>query len=159
MASRRSGSARAGARTSLTKAMLLPMDAASARARSLTHHLALDSWRRGHGNGSLVNELIRATYLTWFLQRAGYGNEPLELFKIAEHTVEATLMLAHETGHDDAWSLDDDALPAFQSLLALHDVQLATVPLHRFEGAERQLLAFLRGATRSPIPTPELTTS
>jgi hypothetical protein len=28
---------------------------------------------------------------------------------------------------------------------------MATVPLHRYDDAERSLLAFLRGAARSPI--------
>ena len=54
--------------------------------------------RSGHGNGHLVNELMRTVYLSWFLQRAGYGNYPVEQFKIAECAVEATLAHAQETG-------------------------------------------------------------
>lgn len=128
------------------------MDAASARERSLSYHLALDCWRRGHGNGRVVNELIRVTYVAWFLQRAGYGDEPVELFKIVECVAEATMVQAHDSGQHEAWTLGEDSLFAFKRLLALHDSQLATAPRHQFEAAERQLLAFLRGTARSPIP-------
>ncbi|WP_246279326.1 hypothetical protein [Paraburkholderia ultramafica] len=130
------------------------MRATSVRERSLSYHLALDCWRRGHGNGHAINELIRATYMAWFLQRAGYGNEPVELFKTAEYVAEITLAHAHESGQDEAWTLDVHALAAFERLLALHDVQLATAPMHEFDAAERHLLTFLRGTARSPIPMP-----
>ncbi|CAE6792900.1 hypothetical protein R70006_04929 [Paraburkholderia domus] len=156
MASKRNGAARATKRVPLTKVQLLPMDVASAREQSLSYHLALDSWRRGHGNGRLVNELMRVTYIAWFLQQAGYGSEPVELFKLAEYAAEITLAQAHNAGQTDAWTLDEDALPAFKSLLALHDAQLATVPLHRFDDAKRQLMAFLHDSARSPIPVPDL---
>lgn len=130
------------------------MTEAASRARSLTHHVALDCWRRGHGNGRLVNELIRVTYMAWFLQRAGYGEEPLELFKAAERIAEVTLMKAHESGHEEGWPLDAEAVSIFTGLLALHDAQLGSAPLHQFENAERHLLTFLQGAERSPIPAP-----
>ena len=59
------------------------MDLASASERSLSCHLALVACRDGHGNSHLVNELMRAVYLSWYLQRAGYGNQLVEQFKIA----------------------------------------------------------------------------
>ncbi|WP_241975148.1 hypothetical protein [Paraburkholderia sp. BL17N1] len=142
------------ARRPLTKTKLLPMSAALARERSLSYHVALDCWRRGHGNGRIVNELTRATYMAWFLQCAGYGGKPVELFKAAECVGEITLMQAHESGRQDGWSLDDDCVSTFTALLALHDAQLRTAPLHQYEGAERRLLAFLQGPERSPIPAP-----
>jgi hypothetical protein len=125
------------------------MTSASVRGRSLTYHLALAACRSGRANESLLNELIRATYLAWFLQGAGYGEEPNEIFKAAEYAVEITLANAHETG---AYVLDNDALPIFETLLTLHDAQLARAPLHKVIGAERQLWAFLRGTAQSPIP-------
>jgi hypothetical protein len=82
----------------MTKALLLPMDRASASEQSLANHLALVACRSGHGNGHLVNELMRAVYLSWFLRRAGYGTVPVEQFKIAECAVEATLSHAHGCG-------------------------------------------------------------
>lgn len=142
------------ARRPLTKEKLLPMTGASARERSLSYHVALDCWRRGHGNGRLVNELIRATYMAWFLQRAGFGDAPVELFKAAECIAEIALLRAHDSGQQEDWSLDEDSVSTFTTLLALHDAQLRTAPVHHFEKAERLLLAFLRGTERSPIPAP-----
>ncbi|MGF6265436.1 hypothetical protein OKW49_006429 [Paraburkholderia youngii] len=82
------------ARRPLTKTKLLPMSAAVARDRSLSYHVALDGWRRGHGNRRIVNELTRANYMAWFLRCAGYGDAPVELFKAAECVGELTLMKA-----------------------------------------------------------------
>jgi hypothetical protein len=66
------------------------MDRASASSQSLSVHLALAACRNGHGNSHLVNKLMRAVYLSWFLQRAGYGTCPEEQLKVAECAVEVT---------------------------------------------------------------------
>jgi hypothetical protein len=129
--------------------MLLAMDQASVREQSLTSHLALVACRDGHGNGHLFNELMRTVYLAWFLQQDGYGSEPVGRFKTAEYAVEAALKLAHAANR---WVLAEDAVPVFESLLALHDAQLATVPLHKIISAERRLRQFLAGTARSPVP-------
>ncbi|PRX24023.1 hypothetical protein B0G75_12466 [Paraburkholderia sp. BL18I3N2] len=129
--------------------MLLPMDQASVREQSLTSHLALVACRDGHGNGHLFNELMRTVYLAWFLQEDGYGNEPVRRFKTAEHAVEAALELAHAANE---WVLAKDAVPIFESLLALRDAQLATAPLHKIISAERRLRQFLAGTASSPVP-------
>ncbi|MCC8397346.1 hypothetical protein LJ656_32765 [Paraburkholderia sp. MMS20-SJTR3] len=142
------------ARKPLTKTMLLPMNAALARDSSLSYHVALDGWRRGHGNRRIVNELTRATYMAWFLQSAGYGDAPNELFQAAECVGELALMQAHESGEEEGWSLDDESVSIFTGILALHDDQLRIAPLHQYENAERRLLAFLHGPERSPIPAP-----
>jgi hypothetical protein len=88
-------------------------------------------------------------YLSWFLQRAGYGTCPNEHFKIAEYAVEATLAQAHDTGE---WQLPADTIEDFETLLALYDSQLASAPLHAVLEAEQRLGAFLAGTSRSPIP-------
>jgi hypothetical protein len=142
------------ARRPLTKTKLLPMNAALARDRSLSCHVALDGWRRGYGNRRIFNELTRATYMTWFLQCAGYGDAPVELFKAAECVGELALMKAHESSEQDGWSLDKESVSTLTAILALHDAQLRTAPLHQYENAERRLLAFLHGPERSPIPAP-----
>ena len=129
--------------------MLLPMDKAAAKEQSLSYHLALDVCRRGHGSWHLFNELIRTAYVSWFLQKDGYGSEPVEHFKMAEYAVEAALELAHESSE---WVLAEDAVPAFERLLALHDAQLAVAPLHKILEAERRLTQFLAGTESSPIP-------
>jgi hypothetical protein len=119
----------------------------------LSYHLALAVCRDGHGNGHLFNELIRVAYITWFLQQAGYGKERVECYKMAEYAVEAALELADTL---DEWTLAGDAIPVFERLLALHDAQLATAPLHKVIEAERQLRHFLAGTAPSPIPESDL---
>ncbi|WP_236079188.1 hypothetical protein [Paraburkholderia nemoris] len=95
-----------------------------------------------------MNELIRAVYLSWFLQRAGYGNYPAEQFKIAECAVEATLAHPNETGE---WQIPSDVVVDFEALLALHDSQLASAPLHAVLEAEQRLRTFVGGTSDSPI--------
>jgi hypothetical protein len=48
--------------------------------------------------------------------------------------------------------LAEDAVSAFESLLALHDAQLATVPPHKIISAQRRLRQFLAGTASSPVP-------
>jgi hypothetical protein len=128
--------------------MLLPMDQASVRERSLSYHLALAACCDRHGNGHLFNELMRVAYVAWFLQQAGYGNEPVLSYKTAEYAVEAALQVARESNE---WFLAEDAIPAFEKLLALHDAQLTVAPLHKVIEAEHQLQRFLAGVASSPI--------
>jgi hypothetical protein len=129
--------------------MLLPMEQASAREQSLFSHLALAACRDGHGNSHLFNELMRTVYVAWFLQQDGYGSEPVGRFKAAELAVEAALELAHVSNE---WVLAEDSVPAFEALLALHDAQLGTAPLHKVIEAERRLRQFLAGTANSPVP-------
>jgi hypothetical protein len=126
------------------------MDRSCASERSLSCHLGLVACRDGRGNSHLINELMRAVYLSWYLQRAGYGNLPAEQFKIAECAVENTLAHADETGQ---WRLEPAVLEDFETLLALYDAQLARAPLHEVLEAEQQLRRFLTGTTDSPIPS------
>ena len=128
--------------------MLLPMDQASVREQSLSYHLALSACCDGHGNGHLFNELMRVAYVAWFLQQAGYGNETVQSYKTAEYAVEAALRLKHESNE---WLLAEDAIPAFEKLLALYDAQLAVAPLHKVIEAEHRLRRFLAGMASSPI--------
>jgi hypothetical protein len=148
MSFRQSKSRGSQARKPLTKTLLLPMDRSSASQRSLLCHLALVACRDGHGNNHLINELMHAVYLSWYLQRAGYGNLPAEQFKIAEYAVENTLAHAHETGE---WRLASDVISDFETLLSLYDAQLTSARLHEVLEAERQLRCFLTGKSDSPI--------
>jgi hypothetical protein len=133
----------------LTKArFLLPMDRVSASKQSLANHLALVACRSGQGNGHLGNELMRAVYLSWFLQQAGYGACPAEQFKIAECAVEVTLAHAHLSGE---WRFPAESIDDFEALLALHDAQLATAPMHEMLAVEQRLKSFLRGTASFPI--------
>jgi hypothetical protein len=129
--------------------MLLPMAEASAREQSLSSHLALVACRDGHGNRHLFNELMRTVYVAWFLQQDGYGKEPVNSFKTAEYAIEAALELAHVSNE---WVLAEDTVSVFERLLALHDSQLASAPLHKVIHAEQRLRHFLAGTASSPVP-------
>jgi hypothetical protein len=63
--------------------------------------------------------------------------------------VEAALELAHVSGE---WVLAEDTVPVFERLLALHDSQLASAPLHKVIDAEQRLRHFLAGTASSPVP-------
>lgn len=91
---------------------------------------------------------MRAVYLSWFLQRAGYDTCPSEHFKIAECAVEATMRKARESGK---WQLPAETVDDFETLLALYDDQLTNAPLHAVLAAEQRLGALLTGTSRSPI--------
>lgn len=149
MSSKRSRRGATPPRPALTKAMLLPMDRISAQKQSLALHLALVACRAGHGSSHLFNELMETVYVAWFLQQEGYGDEPADLFKLAEDAVEAALQLGQATGE---YLLADDAVPAFEKLLALHDAQMNVAPLHKVAAADGRLRRFLLGTARSPIP-------
>ncbi|MGV7245853.1 hypothetical protein [Caballeronia sp. M23-90] len=70
MAEKKRETARPGMnRAPLSKSLLLPMAAHSARELSLAHHLALASCRGDSGNRYQINELTRSVYMAYFLQR------------------------------------------------------------------------------------------
>ena len=52
----------------------------------------LTTAKTGFDMGIPFNELNRVTYITWFLQQAGYGDERVECYKMAEYAVEAALV-------------------------------------------------------------------
>ena len=60
-------------RRPLSKSLLLPMSAQSARELSLAHHLALAACRGDSANRHQINELVRSVYMAYFLQRMGFG--------------------------------------------------------------------------------------
>lgn len=132
----------------LNKALLLPMDRASARELSLIHHLALAACRRDGGNKHLINELARAVYMTYYLQIAGFGGLPLRIYLDAEAALENVLAGAAKA---DDWKLADDEASLIEVILALHDEQLANAPMHRVVDAEKRLRVFVIGSTRSPL--------
>lgn len=58
-------------------------------------------------------------------------------------------MLRAEQGQ--GWTLPEDDKPVIQTLLALHDRQLASVPAHRYRCAWEQLERFIVSDKRSPF--------
>jgi hypothetical protein len=104
----------------------LPLTREVADAISLTSHLALAVCRCGKGNEYLVNELACAVYLVYFLQQAGYGTEPLELFREAEVRLGRT---AWEGKRRGVWHLDKQGAALLERILVVYDSQLTRVGL------------------------------
>jgi hypothetical protein len=132
----------------LSKTLLLPMDHASARELSLAHHLALVACRGDSGNKHLINELARAIYMTYFLQLAGFGGLEVRIYLRAETAIENVLARVAKGGD---WRLVDDDTSVLEAVLALHDQQLATAPMHRVVDAEKRLRTFVMGSGPSPL--------
>ncbi|WP_256701337.1 hypothetical protein [Caballeronia sordidicola] len=135
-------------RKPLSKALLLPMAAISAREMSLAHHLALAACRDENGNRYLINELTRSVYMSYFLQRLGFGNLPLECFDHAEAVIENALAVAEKTSK---WTISEHDAPAIERVLTLHDQQLNEAPMHRVVEAEKQLRQFIASTAASPL--------
>ena len=135
-------------RKPLSKSLLLPMSAQSAREMSLAHHLALAACRGDSGNRHQINELVRSVYMAYFLQRLGFGDMPFECYEHAEAAFENALAVAAKS---DRWLISEQDAPVIERLLALHDRQLSEAPMHRVAEAERQLRQFLAGTSVSPL--------
>ena len=138
-------------RKPLSKSLLLPMSAQSARDMSLAHHLALAACRGDSGNRHQINELVRSVYMAYFLQRMGFGEVPFECYEHAEAAFENALAVATKSAQ---WIISEQDAPVIERLLALHDQQLSEAPMHRVVEAERRLRQFLAGAGASPLVRP-----
>ena len=139
-------------RKSLSKSLLLPMSALSAREMSLAHHLALAACRGDSANRHQINELVRSVYMAYFLQRMGFGDLPFECYDRAEAAFENALAVAAKCAK---WIISEQDAPVIERLLALHDQQLSEAPMHRVVEAEEQLRQFLAGTSVSPLVRPK----
>jgi hypothetical protein len=135
-------------RKPLSKSLLLPMSAHSAREMSLAHHLALAACRSDSGNRHQINELVRSVYMAYYLQRMGFGEVPFERYAHAEAAFENALAVAAKCAK---WIISEQDAPVIERLLALHDRQLSEAPMHRVVKAEQQLRQFLAGTGASPF--------
>ena len=128
-------------RMPLTKDMLLPLSAGKVRALSLENHLALAAMRSGHDTISLAMHLLRILYLAWFLRDATEGERYVDLFCEAETALARSRAWAEQ---GQGWSLSDADHEVLADILALHDLQLASVPSHCYVAATVRLQRFLR---------------
>lgn len=138
-----------GPRKPVTRQMLLPMPRSSADKVSLGNHLALAVCLRGTGNSHLMNELVRALYLTFYLQDSGYGDAPLDLYKKGEAALEAALSRAQAKR---TWDIAPESAEILGEILRLHDAQLNSAPTRLLVDAGARLARFVESAKRSPLP-------
>lgn len=153
MAGKKQKSACSGThRKPLSKSLLLPMAAHSAREMSLAHHLALAACRGDGGNRYQINELTRSVYMAYFLQRLGFGDLPFECFEHAESVIENVLAIAEISAK---WTISAQDAPVIERLLTLHDRQLSEAPMHRVVEAEKRLRQFIASTAASPLVRPK----
>jgi hypothetical protein len=106
------------------KCFLLPMPNETVRRISLEAHLALVGCTKGEGSQHQLNEIIRATYLSFIVLQAGYGNATIAMFREAEALLDNAVRDAESSG---VWRLPPEGEEIIQAVLRVYDEQLATV--------------------------------
>ena len=135
--------------TRIPKEYLLPLPGQFVRDTSLACHLALTGCGSATGSEHALNEVIRATYLSFLLWDGGYGEAEPRLFQEAEEILGAAVTRARGNA---VWRLEECETPVIEKVLRLHDEQIAAVPTHIFLRAETRLAALLRAEmSKSPI--------
>lgn len=133
-------------RKPLNKTMLLPYPLGYAREKSLHRHLALAAFRDGKGNGDLLAELVKALYLAWYLQQAGFGAAKRELFLEAERILDT----AARNVSKDIRVIEAADCQAITAVLDLHEEQLSGAPVYAVAEAQQRVLNFGKSDRRSP---------
>lgn len=126
--------------------MLLPHSATYVREQSLHWHLALAAFRVGKGNGDLLAELVKALYLAWYLQQAGFGAAKHELYIEAERILDA----AARNASKNMWLIEAVDSLAITGILDLHEQQLSSAPVYAVREAQQRLLHFGKSDKLSP---------
>ncbi|SOE74537.1 hypothetical protein SAMN05446635_5334 [Burkholderia sp. OK233] len=133
----------------LHKQLLLPLPDECVRELSLANHLALVGCGPSAGSRHAVNNLIRVTYLSFFLWEAGYGDVNAEFYVSAERVLDQVVVRAEQT---ELWCLDIEEVPVMQKVLRIHDRQISDAPTRAFLEAKARLESVLRKEhTVSPI--------
>lgn len=79
---------------------------------------------QGEGSQHQLNETVRATYLSFIVLQAGYGNATIAMFREAEALLDSAVQAAESSG---IWRLPPEREEIIQSVLRVYDEQLATV--------------------------------
>ena len=137
-------------RRPLTRSMLLPLPVASTERMSLQFHLALAACRRPkQGNSYQFNELLRALYITYYLQEMGFGVLAMQVYGNAEFGLNAALT---NTKQEQTWFIDAPTASLLEQILALHDQQLRSIALKDLTAATERLERFICSQRASPLP-------
>ncbi|MDQ0621951.1 hypothetical protein [Paraburkholderia graminis] len=139
-------SANGAPRKPLSKTMLLPHTAAYVREVVLRNHLALAAFRCGQGNGERLAELVKALYVTWYLQETGYGALDHALYLEAERILD----LAARSASRRIWLIEEKDCAPITRLLDLREQQLLSAPVHAVNEARARMVHFGRSDRRSP---------
>ncbi|VWL87422.1 Fis family transcriptional regulator [Burkholderia lata] len=119
------------------------------RDLSLKHHLALAGCMTGDGNHHLLVELIRTTYLAFYLWEAGIGDANLGMFLDAEIILDRAVLRAEASRR---WCVEAGEDEAVKALLRLHDSQIGSVSARIFIESRTRLDRLLSvGRSSSPL--------
>ncbi|WP_172172388.1 hypothetical protein [Paraburkholderia elongata] len=135
--------------------MLLPMTRQAASDISLANHLALAVCRKGQGNAHLINELNRVVYLTYYLQEAGFGSAPVDLYRRAEAALDQA---GGRAQCDGVWQVSAEVASMLEEILAIHDQQLTAAATRHVIEAKARFSRFIKGDLRSPVSKDAQTT-
>ncbi|MFM0607377.1 hypothetical protein PQR05_22885 [Paraburkholderia sediminicola] len=116
------------------------------REQSLHWHLAMAAFRVGRGNGDLLAELVKALYLAWYLQEAGFGAAERELYLDAERILDA----AARNASKNIWLIEAADCVPITGILDLHEQQLQRAPVYAVGEAQQRVLHFGKSDKRSP---------
>jgi hypothetical protein len=128
--------------------MLLPMTRQAVSDISLANHLALAVCRKGQGNAHLINELTRVVYLTYYLQEAGFGNAPVDLYR---HAQAEMAQAADRAQYDGVWQVSAEVASMLEEILAIHDQQLTEAATRHVIEANARFSRFIKSDLRSPV--------
>jgi hypothetical protein len=131
--------------------MMLPLSSQTLMDISLANHLALAVCRKDQGSVHLLYDLIRTVYLTYYLQRGGFGDAPLDLYRSGETALKEAAVRADRDG---VWGVGEEATVILGEILSLHDRQLASAAMWNIVEARERLIQFIQSHGQSPIPTP-----
>lgn len=132
----------------LSKTMLLPVPERLVVDFSLANHLALAACRRGRGNAHLLNELLRAVYISYFLGQRGTDRAPAQTYREAEAGLERALACAER---ENVWHVDEKAAIVLGRVLTIYDIQLEFTATWMLVEAKERLDRFLAGDGKIPI--------
>jgi len=133
-------------RRPLGKAQLLPHTAAYVREQSLCWHLALAAFKTGNGNGDLLAKIVKALYLAWYLQEAGFGGVQREVYLDAERILDVAASCASR----GVWVIESADCPPIIQILDLHERQLLCAPVFAVAEAESCVVRFGKSEKRAP---------
>ncbi|WP_148281796.1 hypothetical protein [Paraburkholderia phenoliruptrix] len=109
--------------------MLLPLPSNYVNEMLLVAHLALAACRSANGNSYQLYELVRTTYLSYFMWQDGYGSAEYSLYCAAEQKLEEAAALADLTGE---WRLDEGAAALIEVIVRIYDEQIGSVSVKSY---------------------------
>jgi len=124
----------------LSRADLLPLAAAQARDQSLRAHMALVMVRSGHGDLSVLGELLRTVFVTYFACKSSGEVSYFEHFVEAESALKAGMDRGEAEG---LWAVSNAGASALEIVLTLQDHHLVNRPSYLLERAQEQLSVIL----------------